>query len=264
MKKVNYHTHTMRCHHAAGKDEEYIQAAIRGGYEVLGFSDHACWKYDSAYVSGIRMELSQFQEYYESLSELKEKYQKEIQIFIGLECEYFPKYMDWIQGFAEEQKLDYVIFGNHFSQTDETGVYYGTACKEDLWLKRYIEDCIAGLSTGFYSYLAHPDLFMRVRPQFDTLARQESERLCQWCKEQGVILEYNLEGLQMRKEGRVAGYPHEAFWEIAAKTGNQVIIGVDAHKPISLERTDSYDQAKRFLEELGVSLTDRIPLRTNS
>ena len=38
--KTNYHTHTTRCHHATGSDEEFVLSAIKGGYQELGFSDH--------------------------------------------------------------------------------------------------------------------------------------------------------------------------------------------------------------------------------
>ena len=31
MNKNNYHTHTTRCYHASGKDEEYVKAAIKAG-----------------------------------------------------------------------------------------------------------------------------------------------------------------------------------------------------------------------------------------
>lgn len=36
----NYHTHTSRCGHAVGEDEEYVINAIKSGIKVLGFSDH--------------------------------------------------------------------------------------------------------------------------------------------------------------------------------------------------------------------------------
>lgn len=39
MNKNNYHTHTTRCYHASGKDEEYVKAAIKAGIKELGFSD---------------------------------------------------------------------------------------------------------------------------------------------------------------------------------------------------------------------------------
>lgn len=37
----NLHTHTYRCHHAKGTDEEYVIKAIENGYDLIGFSDHA-------------------------------------------------------------------------------------------------------------------------------------------------------------------------------------------------------------------------------
>ena len=36
MKKTNYHTHTYRCGHANGNEEDMIQAAIDMGIEELG------------------------------------------------------------------------------------------------------------------------------------------------------------------------------------------------------------------------------------
>ena len=40
---TNYHTHTTRCGHAEGTEEEYILTALRCGFKVLGFSDHTPW-----------------------------------------------------------------------------------------------------------------------------------------------------------------------------------------------------------------------------
>ena len=63
MKQTNFHTHTSRCHHAFGNDEEFVRTAIQNGFEVLGFSDHACWKYDSDFVAHMRMKLDEFDDY---------------------------------------------------------------------------------------------------------------------------------------------------------------------------------------------------------
>ena len=48
--KTNYHTHTTRCHHATGSDEEFVLSAIKGGYQEIGFSDHTPWKYHTNYI----------------------------------------------------------------------------------------------------------------------------------------------------------------------------------------------------------------------
>ena len=45
MMKANYHTHTARCGHAEGTDEEYVLAAIERGFDEMGFSDHVPWPY---------------------------------------------------------------------------------------------------------------------------------------------------------------------------------------------------------------------------
>ena len=87
MIKRNYHTHTKRCGHAIGEDEEYVVNAIEAGLTDLGFSDH-CPYIDKE--PGVRMRIEQRDEYFKSLQSLKEKYKDSINIYIGMEVEYFP------------------------------------------------------------------------------------------------------------------------------------------------------------------------------
>ena len=47
----NYHSHTFRNHHAVGTEREYIEAAIAGGYQTLGFSEHAPYQFPDGNVS---------------------------------------------------------------------------------------------------------------------------------------------------------------------------------------------------------------------
>lgn len=95
--KTNYHTHTTRCMHATGSDEDYVLSAIKGGYQELGFSDHTPWKYHTDYVADMRMLPEELPGYVESLHSLREKYRDQISIKIGLECEYFPAYIHWLK-----------------------------------------------------------------------------------------------------------------------------------------------------------------------
>lgn len=97
MNKNNYHTHTTRCYHASGKDEEYVKAAIKAGIKELGFSDHTPWHYDSSFKATMRMPENQLDGYIESILSLKEKYKDQISILVGLECEYFEKYIPWLK-----------------------------------------------------------------------------------------------------------------------------------------------------------------------
>ena len=118
--KANYHTHTSRCGHATGTDEQYVCAAIRQGFDELGFSDHVPWPYQNGFSHpGVRMSVLQLSQYLNSVRELAERYRDQIQIYAGFECEYFPEYMSWLEDMAAENELDYLIFGNHYEDSDE-------------------------------------------------------------------------------------------------------------------------------------------------
>ena len=72
--KHNYHTHTPRCKHASGSEEEYLKIAIDAGFETFGFSDHAPFLFVGDYVSPSRMDMSEIDGYFDTLLSLREKY----------------------------------------------------------------------------------------------------------------------------------------------------------------------------------------------
>lgn len=259
--KANYHTHTTRCHHATGSDESYVISAIKAGFDEIGFSDHAPWKFDGNYRSNMRMTLKEFEDYYGSLKHLQAKYKDKISIKIGLEVEYFEKYMPWMKKFIKDQKLDYVIFGNHFCDSEEYGFYYGASIHDSEGMNHYIEDAIKGMESGIYAYLAHPDLFMRSYGEWDEVCEEASERICQRAKELNFILEYNLAGKMFGDKIHEIQYPHPKFWEIAGKYQCKAIIGVDAHHNQDLERNDYFEAAIQSLHDFGVELVETIEFR---
>lgn len=261
-RKTNYHTHTMRCNHAVGLDEDYVKSALRAGYTELGFSEHGPWNYASGYHSHMRIAPETTGEYLESVRSLAEKYRGEISIKVGLESEYFPEYMGWLRELAAREQIDYVLFGNHFYPDDEHGPYYGSGTTSLAMLRSYHDSALQGMQDPLYAYFAHPDLFMRSYPKFDENARSVSRSLCQAAKQLGVLLEYNLAGALYNRENGIDGYPHRGFWEIAAEEGCTAIIGVDAHDNDHLEDERCRREGIAFLAELGIPVTDEIPFLT--
>lgn len=248
----NYHTHTYRCHHASGQDEDYVKKAIEAGFSVLGFSDHTPWHYNSRFKPYMRMEDYQLEEYVNSILYLRNKYKDKIKILIGLEVEYFPGYIDWLKVQLKKYPIDYIILGNHYELSDEYGIYFGSRMNKDK-LTRYVDLCIEGLETGLFSYLAHPDLVGY--PYNDEYYYNEMERLCLKAKQLDIPLEYNLLGLAENRH-----YPRDAFFKIVSKVGNKVILGYDAHNPYSLMNKDSYISALKYLEKLKIEVIDEIKL----
>ena len=266
----NYHTHTWRCQHARGTEEQYVLTAIDRGFDTLGFADHTPWPYKSDFVSGMRMRLDQFADYKQTVLGLREKYAGRIHIPLGLECEAFPEYFSWLRDFKAEH-LDYIILGNHYDYTDEgdhgllypaRGVYFGGCTRADS-LIRYGQRTIAGMQTGLYDYLAHPDLCFRIVRAFDADCRAVAVDICQAARALGMPLEFNLLGLARRardESSGVLGYPCRDFWQIAAETGCAAIIGFDAHDPEDLGDLSLYNRAREILNGLGMEIREGLPI----
>lgn len=256
--KANYHTHTTRCGHACGTDESYVLAALSQGYDELGFSDHVPWPYRTSFTSPhVRMHIRQLDGYLESIEGLKKKYAGQISILTGFECEYFPDYIGWLADMAEEKRLDYLILGNHYDQTDETGIYFGAA-RTPAEIRAYVDSTVKGVQTGLFAYLAHPDLFMHRYGRFDENCAAAARDLCQACKQAGIPMEYNMHMWRVYGSAERAGYPCEAFFDIALSEGAQVIVGLDAHDPQELSDPSGYEQALRMTERFRGLRVDRI------
>ena len=250
--KVNYHMHTKRCNHAIGEEEEYIVNAIQAGFDEVGFACHSPWQYDGKYRSHMRMQPEELDDYILKILELKDKYANQISIKIGLECEYYPEQMVYLQRILRYKPIDYIIFGNHFHLDEQKGYYYGNHIYSDKQLKDYAKTTVEGIKTGLYSYLAHPDVIAYKRTK-DEVYKEEMTKVCEACNEMKIPVEFNLLGYY---EGR--HYPCDDFWKIAASCGCKAIIGFDAHNPARLLDNDLYAKARNYLTSLGMEIVDEI------
>ena len=251
---VNYHTHTARCGHACGTDREYIEQAIQSGLHTLGFSDHVPVPFDGGYRSRIRMGTDELPEYMDSLLRLRSEYQKDIRILIGFEMEYYPKYFNRTLKMLSDYPVDYLILGQHFLD-DEAGALRTTRPTDSpADLIRDVEQTLEGLSTGRFTYLAHPDTLCFTGDA--ALYEHWMRRLCEGAKELGVPLELNLTGF--REE---CIYPCERFFRIAAEADNPVIMGFDAHAPSVLGRKDTVRAGERLAEKCGLTLLEDVEIR---
>ena len=246
--KVNYHMHTMRCHHAWGKDEDYVQSAIKAGFDEIGFSDHSCWIHDEG--CHMRMRVDELEEYLASVLTLKEKYRDKISIRVGLECEFYAEYLPWLKALLASQPIDYILLGNHFYKNDR-GFYFGHATDEKWKLEAYVKQGIQAMETGLYAYYAHPDLipFTGDEAYYEKMMTQ----MCEKAKETKTPLEFNLLGYV---DGR--HYPYPPFWQIASRVGCQAIIGVDAHDPAALLNEKAVQEGRAYLKSLGMEIVDHI------
>lgn len=220
---ANYHTHTIRCKHAQGTEREYIEEAIKAGYKVLGFSDHGTYIVDDDFVYRVRMLPNEVSEYIDTLKALREEYKNDIEIHIGFELEYYPSHFDKTIEFLKQFDYEYLILGQHYTDDGKERSHVMKKGNGDDVLERYVEQVVAGIKTGRFSYVAHPDV-LNYEGSDENYAAQ-MRKICVAAKEMDIPLELNCLGVRSER-----CYPNEKFWEIASEVGNSVIIGLDAHE----------------------------------
>ena len=231
MKRLEYcyHTHTSRCGHATGLDEEYVIKAIEYGIKRLGFSDHVIFPKGYEQV-GTRGSYYQLDDYIKSINSLKEKYKDKIEIHLGFEAEYMPQMMPYYKKLLDDKVVEYFILGQHCRLDNNKICWYNYPSA----LSQYVDEVLEGMSTGIFRYLAHPDLFMWAFPHMDEYVEKEARRLLKGCEEHNVILEININGMNRKtynEEGN--NYPTGKFYEIAREYNVKFVMGVDAHSPES-------------------------------
>ena len=247
----NYHTHTKRCRHAGGEDEEYVLAALDRGLQILGFADHSPYIFPGDYYSTMRMPMNELEDYVSSVLTLREKYGDKIEIKLGLELEYYPGCFEETLQVLKEQPLDYLLLGQHALGDEKDDYLTGWPTEDEEILKRYVRQTVEGLHTGVFSCFAHPDIIkFEGAPE---VYRRHMRTLIKEAKACGVPLEFNLLGLQTRRN-----YPNRLFWEMVAEEGADAIIGFDAHNPDVLRDTDLDGMIADWIGELPINWIDTL------
>ena len=252
---ANYHTHTPRCGHAIGSEEEYVRYALEAGMQILGFSDHTPYPFPQGHYSSFRMKPHELSEYADSIRKLRQTYEGQITIPLGVEVEYYPKFFPELVKILRDQGIEYMLLGQHFLWNEVEGIGSIGPTADVSLLQQYCNQTIEAMHTGLFTYFAHPDL-MNFKGDAK-IYRAEIRRLCQAAKSCNVPMEVNILGI---REGR--HYPNIRFWEVAAEETCPVILGVDAHQPQNLCNTQALQTSQDLIANLGLPLLDTTSLHS--
>ena len=241
--KVDLHNHTSRCNHAVGKEEEYVQAAIKAGTQIFGFSDHAPMDFDEKY----RMSFSQMREYEEKIKSLSKRYEDEIELLLGYEVDYLPGHMDRR---VLEADVDYLIGSVHFLEkwgfdNPEFIKEYEEKNIDDIW-EKYFEAITAMAATRLFDIVGHIDLikvfkFLPTRNimEFATPALEAIKRA-------DMSIEINTAGY---RKPCAEPYPAKQILQKACELEIPITFGSDAHAPEQVAFHS--DDAESLAKEVG-------------
>ena len=260
----NYHTHTKRCGHAGGTDEEYVEEAISCGFRDLGFSDHIMLPGFSE--EGIRGDYSLFDDYRKSIHKLQQKYKNQINIYLGFEAEAFVYYMPYYKELIENNVVDYLILGNHSAMNENREIYTTfRRISNPSQLYLYRDLALKALSSGLFAIFAHPDYFMASISNFDNDCKKVSREIIEASIAYNIPLEINVAGIRNGK--KIIGkqqrwiYPTSEFFSIVQKYSDaRCIIGIDAHNPDQVSDDRSNYEAAIFAKKHDLKLIDKYDL----
>ncbi|WP_046228425.1 histidinol-phosphatase HisJ [Paenibacillus dauci] len=254
---IDYHTHHVRCGHAIGELEEYVQRGIELGLSQLGLSDHLPLIHvdPSTYYPEMAMPMNELPRYVEECLMLKDKYRDQISIRVGLEADYIEGYEEVIGKILDSYPFDYVIGSVHFlgewdiSDHRQTHHWEGKQIL-DVY-RQYYEAVQKAAATGFYDIAGHLDVIKRFG--YIPEPEQAEERIAlenaalQAVQKADMVMELNSSGLsKVCKEI----FPSRRIVEQAIALGIPLTLGSDAHDPLKL--SDHLDEARALLTELGV------------
>lgn len=266
MLKANYHTHTFRCGHARGEDEEYVIEALGSGLVELGFSDHIMLPGYSE--PGIRGDFSLFFDYINSISNLKNKYADRIKIFTGFEAESFPMFFPYYRELVTNKTVDYLILGNH-SCLDENKkvVCHFSKIKSPSELYLYRDLAFSALQSGYFSYFAHPDYFMSSIRQIDHDVKKVMLDIVSCAVNLDIPLEINLAGIRngiktIGDKNRYV-YPTELFLKTCKKLHAKVIFGQDAHAPDQIDDEVANMKAIEMVRKYDLNVVEYLSFKKN-
>ena len=254
----NLHTHTIYCD---GKStiEENIISAIDKKLISLGFSGHSYFYKDSYSMSE-----ENTIKYLEDLKKYKKIYKDKIQVYIGIEGDY---YSNLNKKTDDEMGLDYRIGSVHYISDDNNNYFpidmskdgFNDAVKHFGNIKeviyRYYDNMIQMIETQKPDIIGHLDLVRKYNANKEYFTEEEDwyikkvdEVIDVISKNKNIIVEVNTK--IMNKNNLDAHYPNKNTIKKLLEKNIQLTINSDAHNANNIDHF--YIEAACELKKLGV------------
>lgn len=233
---ADYHVHSEFSSDSQAPMEHMIERAIELGFKKICFTDHM--DYDYPEVSPLRFVFDP-ESYVSKLEDLRNRYDKKIQILTGIELGLQPHLGERLTNLLQSYPFDFAIGSSHV--VDHVDPYFpeyweNRTMKEGIlrYFESIIENCKA--FQGFSVY-GHIDYIIRYIPgqtekRADYSYHEYADILDEVLK---TIISYG-KGIEINTAGFKYGhgYPHpkpDVIKRYKELGGELITIGSDAHKP---------------------------------
>ena len=256
----NLHSHTVYCDGSLTL-EEMLTAAIAKGCDSFGFSGHSYAPFDAKHCMSPEDTLI----YMREIRQLKEKYSGTIELFTGIEQEYYsdelPSGVDFIIGavhYIKNGERLVCIDGGHEGQRQECELNYGGdyyamaegyfATMADVAVRTHA-DIIAHYDL-VTKYNFAGDRFDETDPRYVNAALAAMDEILKSCR----LFEVNTGA--MCRLGRSEPYPSVFLLKELCKRGGEVILSSDSHDAESI--CYKFGEMRELLKSCGFRYMKRL------
>lgn len=251
MRHSNIHTHTT---FSDGKNtaEEMVQKALALDFVSLGFSDHSETVFDPGYCT----KKEDYPRYREEVSRLKIKYEDKIELFCGIEQDYYSE--------PVSDEFEYTVGSVHYiyvkeeyfpmdaSAEDQQRFIRGHGRGDPMELaKRYFDTVVENSQKRTFQIQGHFDLIQKYG-LFDG-AGEEYQRLALAAADEVMkrvpFFEVNCGAIS--RGYRKTPYPDDFILKHLLKKGAKLILNGDSHSADTLNT--HYEESVQALKKMGFS-----------
>ncbi len=252
--KQNLHIHTT---YADGNDtpEALILTALDRGFESVGFSEHSYMSF-SSYPH--QMTAAKTEDYKAEIRSLKAKYKGMIDIFCGLEFEFFSD--------LPTEDFDYLIGSVHYLDLDGQILGFDSGLEQTLayvrdnfggdglaFAKKYFETVAALPERRKFDIIGHFDLITKNNTQGKFMDVSSPAYLDMGFEAihalKGKIPLFEVNTGAIARGYRTAPYPQMEFLKEFCRCGFGVVITSDCHDKNAIDCW--YDQAETLIAQAG-------------
>lgn len=249
---ADYHVHTSFSSDCDEEMENQIKKAIHLGLKEIAFTDHVDYDYPDKEFPF----LINYDEYIKHYNRLKEKFNKQINIILGVEIGYQPHITEQLETFLSNYNFDFIICSMHVC--DKLDLYNGDFFKGKEQKNAYLRyfECVLNNVKAFnnYNIYGHIDYINRYG-KFNNkiLSYQDYSDIIDSILR--TIIESE-KGIEMNTSGfrYGLGHPNPQFAVLKRykELGGKIItVGSDAHR--SQDIGSHFDVAYEMLRKAGFS-----------
>ena len=244
---IDYHVHTSLCNHASGTMKEYVQAALEKGLKTLCFLDHLTFQKAGRHNA---MDPRQVPGYVDEARRLRRTYRGRIDVRVGLEVDFSPRYVERCIETINALDLDVVGGSVHFLDGEDVvsrrSAWFRGELDPDRVYQAYLATLESMLDYDYFDVVCHMDLPKKYGIRPSPRAMEGFAGVLEKIRQKDRVVELNTNGFYCPVE---EAFPSPEMLGRCARLGIPVTFGSDAHSPETVGR--DFERARDLLKAAG-------------